>query len=93
MAWWLAHEVQELQKSCGQHPVATQDTEVQEFHGTSLRQWLYQLAAALDDCLKDTLMKQEGENSVVAGKSNRSSCYIKIPAVVLVARKQSDLLK
>lgn len=73
--------------------MATQDTEVQQFHGTYLRLWLHQLAAALEVCLKDKLMKQEGENSVVVGKSNRSSSYMRILIVALVARKQSDLLK
>lgn len=73
--------------------MATQDTEVQQFHGTYLRLWLHQLAVALEVCLKDTLMKQEGESSVVVGKSNWSSSYTRILIVAVVARKQSDLLK
>lgn len=73
--------------------MATQDAKRQQFYGTSLRLWFNWLTAVLEVCLKETLTKQDGEQSVVVGKSNRSSNYMRILMVALVDRKQSDFIK
>lgn len=74
--------------------MATQDAKRQQFSGTSLRLWFNWLTAVLEVCLKETLTKQEGEQSAGVGKSsNRSSNYMRILMVALVDRKQSDFIK
>lgn len=74
--------------------MATQDAKVQQFCGTYLRLWLDWLTAVLEVCLKETLMKHKGKNSVVVGKSsNRISSYMRILMVALVVRKPSDFIE